>query len=135
MTKRSIFLSHRHDDEWAAAFARALEHRDFVVWSDRPVANGEKWANLLRKRLASSDAVVALVSESEESSPWQLWEIGAAVGMGKRIITIVPAGLKGSGLPLTLREVRSLKRGEPSATAALVAAAIANEVEGARPST
>ena len=133
MTKPSVFLSHRRDDdEWAAAFARALERQNVAVWSDKPISPGEKWANLLRKRLASSDAIVALVSESEESSPWQLWEIGAAIGMGKRIITIVPAGRQGSGVPLPLRKVRSLKRGAPAATAALVAAAIANEIDTRR---
>jgi hypothetical protein len=130
MTKRSVFLSHRHDDdEWTEAFARALELQDVEVWLDDRVAPGEKWADLLRRRLATSDAILALVSGSNESSAWQLWEIGAAVGMGKRIITIVPEGVEGSGLPLPLRKVRSLKRGAPAATAAIVAAAIAKEPE------
>jgi nucleoside 2-deoxyribosyltransferase len=130
MTKRSAFLSHRHeDDEWAEAFARALEHQNVEVWLEERIAPGEKWAEVLRRRLASSDAIVALVSGSNESSARQLWEIGAAVGMGKHIITIVPEGIKGSGLPLPLRKVRSLKRGAPAAMAALVAAAIAKEPE------
>jgi hypothetical protein len=133
MTKRSVFLSHRHDDdEWAEAFARALELQDIEVRLDEGVAPGGKAVDLLRRRLATSDAVVALVGGSKESSAWQLWEIGAAVGMGKRIITIVPEGVEGSGLPLPLREVRSLRRGAPAATAAIVAAAIAKEAEPQR---
>ena len=73
MTKRSVFLSHRHDDdEWAEAFARALERQNVEVWLDEQIAPGGKSADLLRKRLATSDAIVALVSGSSESSPWQL---------------------------------------------------------------
>ena len=49
--------------------------------------------------------------------------------MGKHIITIVPEGVEGSGLPLPLRKVHSLKRGAPAATAAIVAATIAKEME------
>lgn len=130
----SVFVSHSHeDDDWAKAFARALELQNVEVWLDERVAPGNKWADLLRRKLASSDAIVALVSASEKSSAWQLWEIGAAVGLGKRIITIVPEGVEGSGLPLPLRKVRSLKRGTPAATAANVAAAIAKEEEPQHP--
>lgn len=130
----SVFVSHSHeDDDWAKAFARALELQNVEVWLDERVAPGNKWADLLRRKLASSDAIVALVSASEKSSAWQLWEIGAAVGLGKRIITIVPEGVEGSGLPLPLRKVRSLKRGTPAATAAIVATAIAKEEEPQHP--
>jgi hypothetical protein len=52
--------------------------------------------------------------------------------LGKRIITIVPEGVEGSGLPLALRKVRPLKRGAPAATAAVVAAAIAKETDPRR---
>jgi TIR domain len=133
MTKFSVFISHRSDDdEWAEAFARALELQNVDVWLDERVAPGAKWADLLRRKLATSDALIALVGGSNESSASQLWEIGAAVGMGKRIITIVPEGVEGSGLPLPLRKVRTLKRGAPAATAAVVAGAIAKEAEPQR---
>jgi hypothetical protein len=52
--------------------------------------------------------------------------------MGKPIIAIAPAGREESRLPLPLRKIRSLKRRTPAATAALVAAAIANESEAPR---
>ena len=70
-----------------------------------------------RSRLRSSDVLVALLDEESPSKPYLFFELGAAIGMGKKVVPIVPQGLDPSALPLDVRLRRYLIRNTPEQTA------------------
>lgn len=129
MTKPSVFVSYSHADDdsaWVRSFARALEEHGIAVWLDvEQLRPGDVISDAIEKALRASDAIVVVLDPATASRPSLLWEIGAGIGMRKRLIPILP--LEGGGLPLPLRDVQSLKRGTPEDTAAIVAATLTGE--------
>jgi hypothetical protein len=67
--------------------------------------------------LRGSDVVVSLVDAGVPVNPNVFFELGAAIGMGKRFVPIVPRGIDPSALPLDLRLRRYLVRDTPEQTA------------------
>jgi hypothetical protein len=128
MSKRNVFLSHSQvDAPWVKAFAQALEKHDVSVWLDADkLRPGDAISDAIEHALRGSDAIVVVLDPA--TSPSQLWEIGAGLGMRKRLIPIVPADLESCDLPVPLRNVQTLKQGTPEDTAAIVAATLGHEV-------
>lgn len=113
-----IFISHSaRDADWARSFARALNQRGLTVWFDESEGPGESWRDALEARLRGSDVLVALLDSESSSRPSLFFELGAAIGMGKRIVSIVPKGMDPGALPLDVRVRRYLTRDTPEQTA------------------
>ena len=119
MKKRSVFISHSaRDADWARSFAPALKERGIDVWFDEfDVRPGESLRDALEAGLRKSDVLVALVDEESPSRPNLFFELGAAIGMGKRVVPIVPKDLDPKVLPLDVRLRRHLIRNTPEQTA------------------
>jgi nucleoside 2-deoxyribosyltransferase len=119
MAKPKIFVSYSHKEaDWAKEFAQALSQRGLRVWIDQlAVKAGESIREAIEKGLRESDVFVTLIDPSTLSSPSLFFELGAAIGMGKRVVAIVPADFDPAQLPLTLRARRFLIKRTPEATA------------------
>jgi hypothetical protein len=116
---RKVFISHTaRDTDWARSFAKALKERGISVWFDEfDVRPGESLRDALESGLRDSDVLVALLDAEAPAKPNLFFELGAAIGMGKRVVPIVPKGIDPSALPLDLRLRRYLVRDTPEQTA------------------
>ncbi len=119
MVKRQVFISHSaRDADWARSFAQSLKERGVSVWFDEfDVSPGESLRDALESGLRDSDVLVALLDEESPLRPNLFFELGAAIGMGKRVVPIVPKGVDASVLPLDFRLRRYLIRDSPEQTA------------------
>lgn len=119
MDNRKVFISHSaRDSDWARSFAQALKDRGVAVWFDEfDILPGESISDALEAGLRSSDVLVALLDAESSSKPNLFFELGAAIGMGKRVVTIVPKGIDPSMLPGEVRLRRYLIRETPEQTA------------------
>jgi len=126
MSKPQVFISYsRGDAEWARSFAEALKQRGLRVWLDQfQIAAGESFREALEAGLRESDVWVALIDPGASLKPNLFFELGAAIGMGKRVVPIVPRDLDTSRLPLELRSRRCLLRDSPDDTAEELAHAL-----------
>lgn len=115
MGKPRVFLSYsRRDADWARSFAEALKQRGVSVWFDEfDVKPGEPLREALESALRNSDVLVALLDPEYPSTPAVFFELGAALGMGKEVVSIVPK----DHLPLNVRLRRYLVRDSPEETA------------------
>jgi hypothetical protein len=115
---QKVFISHTaRDTEWARSFAKALKERGVSVWFDEFVQPGESWREALEAGLRNSDVFVALLDAEAPAKPNLYFELGAAIGMGKKVVPIVPKGIDLGALPLDLRLRRYLVRDSPEQTA------------------
>ena len=67
--------------------------------------------------MRGSDVLVALLDPESPAKPNLFFELGAAIGMGKRVVSIVPKGMNPNNLPLDVRLRRYLVRDSPEQTA------------------
>ena len=118
MAKKTVFISHSAGDAaWARSFARALKERGVTVWFDEDLRPGDSFGEALEASLRNSDVLVALLDPESPSKPSLFFEIGAAIGMGKRVVPIVPKGVDPSAPPLSVRLRSYLVRDTPEETA------------------
>ena len=120
MSNRQIFISYAgQDGDWARSFAQALERHGLRIWLDQPQATpGDSVRDAVEARLRESDIFVALLESEHPVNPNVYFELGAAIGMGKRVVAVVPRELKVAEFPLDLLRSRSyLIRESPEATA------------------
>lgn len=126
MSNSNVFISSTLDEQnWVREFAAALRELDVNVWFDleQPASvdtNGEQ----LETGLRESDTVVVVVPPHATVSASQWFEIGAAIGSGKRVIPVVPSDARQPGIPAGVRVRQAVVRGTPNETARAVAAAV-----------
>lgn len=122
-----IFISYGKDDaDWARSLAEALNQRGVRVWLDQfQIAAGASVRDALEAGLRESDVYVALVDPESSQRPNLFFELGAAIGMGKRFIPVVPREVDVSSLPVELRSRRYLLKSSPEDTAEELARALA----------
>jgi hypothetical protein len=93
MNKPRVFISYSHSDEeadWIRRFVRALEEQGVSAWLDvERLSAGDRVQEALEQALRGSDALVAVVDPKRPNRPALLFELGAALGMGKRIIPAI----------------------------------------------
>jgi len=123
---RKVFISHTaRDTEWARSFAKALKERGVSVWLEEfDVQPGESVRDALESGFRNSDVFVALLDADAPAKPNLFFELGAAIGMGKRVVPIVPKGIDLGALPLDFRLRRHLVRDTPEQTAAELSATL-----------
>lgn len=116
---RKVCISHTaRDKEWARSFAKALKERGISVWLDElDVQPGESLREALESGFRNSDILVTLLDAEASAKPNLFFELGAAIGIGKRVVPIVPKGIDLDALPLDLRLPRYLVRDTPEQTA------------------
>lgn len=114
-----VFISYSHEDrDWAREFADALKHLGLDPWFDQyRIRAGESLTEALEKGLRESDVIVLLISPESAKKPWVFLEVGAALGMGKKVLDIVPGDFDLSQLPLPLRLRKYRIKRSPQATA------------------
>jgi predicted nucleotide-binding protein len=118
MEENKIFISHSAKDaDWARLFAQALKERGMSVWFDEFVKPGESWPDTLEAGLRGSNVLVALLDQESSSRANLFFELGAAIGMGKRVVSIVPKDMDPDALPVDVRLRRYLIRDTPEQTA------------------
>jgi TIR domain-containing protein len=125
-----VFISYSHsetDKEWVRQFAQSLERRGFSVWLDETRLHfGDRIREAVEEGLRNSDVIVSLVTPQSVNRPNLFFELGAALGMGKRVIAIVPKDLDLALLPQPLRARRFLQQASPEETASALAAETAS---------
>jgi hypothetical protein len=126
MAANKIFISYASaDKEWAREFAKSLAGAGANVWFDEFVIKpGDSIAESVEKGLRGSNTVVLLVNDESVGSGNFFFELGAALGMNKKIVPIVPEGFSASKLPLSIRRRRFLTRKSPEETARELAAGL-----------
>jgi len=114
-----VFISHSpRDADWARSFAQALKSRGLAVWFDEfDVQPGESVRDALEAGLRTSDVLVTVVDRDYPWSPTLFFELGAAIGMGKKFVPVVPKEIDPANLPLDVRLRRYLVRETPEQTA------------------
>jgi len=119
MSQRRIFISHALTDrDWVRAFAESLKAEGVQVWLDElQVPAGERLEKATEQGLRGSDVVAFVITADNVRGPNLLFELGAAVAMGKRAVPIVSKNLSPSELPYPLRVRRVLLRESPEETA------------------
>jgi TIR domain len=119
MDKPQVFISYSHaDSEWARSFAEALKKLGQRVWFDQfEIQAGQSWSDALETGLRDSDVFVTLVERENLHRPNLFFELGAAIGMKKRVVAIVPKDIDPAQLPVELRLRRYLVRDSPQGTA------------------
>jgi len=130
MSDPQVFISYSQDDsEWVNRFATALKARRVNVWLDTwQVKPGEPLLDALEAGLRASDTIVSVLTQANAQRPNMLFELGVALGGGKRLIPIVSPELDGARLPLGLGARRYLTRGAPEEAAREVADALTGTV-------
>lgn len=119
MTTPRVFISYtRSDADWARSFAEALKQRGVRVWLDQwEIPAGVPFREALEAGLRESEVFVALIDPGFSLNPNLLFELGAAIGMGKRVVPIVPRQADTAKLPSELRNRQCLLRDSPEGTA------------------
>jgi nucleoside 2-deoxyribosyltransferase len=124
-----VFLSYSHGEgkekAWARKLAEELMRLDcsvfFDEWELRP---GENVAEVIERGLRNSDTFIAVLSRGSETRPNLLFELGVAIGSGKRLIPVVAKDVDRSKVPFEIRSRRYLPKGSPDETARRLVEAI-----------
>jgi hypothetical protein len=114
-----VFISHSgQDSRWAEAFAASLKRGGADAWLDRvSLQPGDGFERELERALRDSDLFVALVGPENVDSPDLNFELGAALGMGKRVVGVVPHDFDESRVPQPLLRRQYLMKDTPEQTA------------------
>lgn len=128
MARPTVFVSYSGADKpWAREFAESLTGLGASVWLDeRDSPATEEWPDDIDRGLRASDLIVLVLDREGAVRPNVLFELGAAIGLGKRVVPVMPEGLDASHLPEPLRHYlsrTSLLRRTPVETARAVASA------------
>jgi hypothetical protein len=121
-----VFISHGlRDLEWVHAFAKQLTDEGVNVWlAEKEISPGESWADKLEEALRVSDTLVFIFDSESVTSSNTNFELGVALGAGKRLIAIVDRDVPVKDLPGPIRLRRYLVKGQPKETAIGVAQAL-----------
>ena len=86
MKKRRILISHAQTDrEWVRAFAEALTAQGVEVWLDElQLQAGDRWEQAMEQGFRASDVIAFVITADNVHGPNLLFELGAAMGLGKR---------------------------------------------------
>jgi predicted nucleotide-binding protein len=134
MSRPNVFISDSHEDSaWVRQFAEALKDLDVAVWFDEwQIKAGDPLREALEQGLRNNDAIVAVLSAANIVRPNVFFELGVALGLGKRLIPILSQDVNERQIPFDVRSRRYLKQESPEATAREVAAAVKGEDESGR---
>lgn len=122
-----IFISHSlgADRQWVRELAESLKAHGTEVWVDQlDFKPGDSLTQAIEKGLRESDTVIFIVTPESVRSKWFLFELGAAIGMGKRAIPIMAHDVPDADVPFPLRARVALPKEAPDETARKLLAAM-----------
>jgi hypothetical protein len=127
MNHPTIFLSYSQEDKaWAKAFADALKRHGISLWFDEwDLKPGDKLSDAIDRALRESETLVFLLGPKSVDKPSLFFELGAALALQKRIISVVSENIHRSEIPAPLLRMRRVVQGDPEETAEEVARAVA----------
>ena len=126
MSTPKVFISYSQSDrEWARKFAEAVLSCGIEIWFDQfELKPGDHLQLKIEEGFRKSDVVVLLVQPENANQPNLFFEIGAALGMDKKIIPVVPEEFEYKKFPSFLQRIQSLVRKSPEETAEELATAL-----------
>jgi TIR domain-containing protein len=127
MSVPTIFLSCSQEDRaWGKAFADALKRHGISLWlNEWDLKPGDDLIDAIDRALRESEALVFLVGPESVGKPSLFFELGAAMALQKRIISVVSEDVEQSKIPAPLLRMRHVVQGDPEETAEEVARAVA----------
>lgn len=122
MNKPHVFiaysLSSEKERKWVRTFVETLtNHGVSVSWPESELAPGEHSEEAIAKGLRASDIIALIVTPESLTWPNTFFELGAAIGLGKRVVPILPAEMRSKDIPFPLRSRRCLIKKSPEKTA------------------
>ena len=123
-----VFISYGHRDrQWVREFADELSNEGINAWMDeKDIKWGDSWEDKLEEALRRSETMVFIVDPESLTSSNSNFELGVALGAGKRLIAIVDRDVPVKDLPGPIRSRRYLTKERPKETARDVARALAS---------
>ena len=114
-----VFISHSGEDrQWVRDFATALRSQGSEVWLDEwQLRPGESIQQGLEKGLRESDIVAFVITPESVHRGNFMFELGAAIGMGKRAVPIIAKDARTADMPFPLRARFALLKESPDETA------------------
>jgi TIR domain len=106
-----VFISHAAVDNILARKVRNLLRSTFEanVSTTEDLSAGEDWESHLRRELAASDYVVALLAPQAVRSTFVLQDLGAAWALGKPIISLITRRDVLNSIPLSVNESQMIE--------------------------
>ena len=105
---RRVFLSFSSKDKHVAhSVLKQLREAGAEVMGAQPIAEGAEIKLQIADAMRQSDEVIAIVSKNSAQSPWQNFEIGAALALGKKVTPIL-VGVGVRKLSPVLRSLRAI---------------------------
>lgn len=108
-----VFISHaRADKEWAKNLVDQLKVRGLQAWlAEDELHPGSPWEEQVKTALIESDALVAILNEGTPR-PNVLFELGMALGQGKRVIPVIINERSDSSVITNLSHVHAIRSGQ-----------------------
>lgn len=121
-----LFIAYAAKDRlWAERLNAALREAGIHTWMDADLRPGEPWKEITEQALRDCDTMVIILTVDSVSSPWAMFELGAAVAGNKRIIPLLPEPLDRSAMPPLIGRYRFLEETSPVEAARRLAEVIA----------
>jgi len=87
--KYRVFISYcRDDEELLRCVSKQLEEIDAIPVIDHQIEGGENYTIEIKRAIAHSHLVIFLLTEASESKPWAQQEVGFALGLGLKVLTL-----------------------------------------------
>jgi nucleoside 2-deoxyribosyltransferase len=119
-----VFISYsRKDENFARLLRETLESfaEVVVLGPTAEIARSDKVADKISRMLRESDVVIALLSPDSVANPNVIFEIGIAVGLGKKVIPVAKRGADISLIPFNIRDRKVVMSTGPKSTARRIA--------------
>lgn len=106
--KFSVFLSYSSADQELADKVRhyLVSYLDARVFTQDSLSIGERWEDRLRDEISSSKIFVVILSPHSLGSSWMRWELGAAWGLEKPVLSVCAEPSFSAKLPVELENVK-----------------------------
>lgn len=121
-----VFVSYAHKDRsWATAFTAALRRKSVGgIFDGVDLGTGASFSDELESALRESRVLIPILSAESDTSPWVLFEIGAAVAGHKQIIPVMADRQTQETVPAFLERYCFVAEPDPELAARRVARAI-----------
>ncbi len=88
-----VFISHsRADRAYVEELAAHMESHGVKVWFDYRIGDGERWRDVIQRKVEDCAAMLVVMTPSAEDSRWVENEIDLADARGKPIMTLLLEG-------------------------------------------
>ena len=126
MSRARVFILHSVDSrEVAAALAEALRRLDIDPWvAEEQITAGENLVEAIESAMGRADAFVVLIWPGDLHRANVNFELGVAVGLGKRVIPVLGPNVTAFRIPFDLAVRRQLLWSSAESVASEVARAL-----------